>query len=111
MKKFFGSLVLVLMLALVLVGCAPTEKYAEKINDRAKDEKFLTYKQVKAHLGKEDGKVNGLLESYTCTWYKGAKDAEDAAEKVKAGKTVYVLTVTFNGNDNAKLATWTEWSK
>lgn len=116
MKKLLGVL-LVLVLALVLVGCAPSEDYAKKINDAAKSEDYLTYKQVKGHLGKEDeileGKVSVIGISIdsgykACAWYKGAKNQDDAQEKANKGKDVYVLVVTFDSNDKAKSASWSK---
>ena len=116
MKKLLGVL-LVLVLALVLVACAPSEDYAKKINDAAKTEDYLTYKQVKGHLGKEDeiteGKASISIISIdtgykVCYWYKGAKNAEDAQEKANKGKDVYVLAVAFDGNDKAKTAAWSK---
>ena len=116
MKKLLGVL-LVLVLALVLVACAPSEDYAKKINDAAKTEDYLTYKQVKGHLGKEDeiteGKASISIISIdtgykVCYWYKGAKNAEDAKEKANKGKDVFVLAVAFDENDKAKTASWSK---
>ena len=117
MKKFLGVLLVVLAMVLVLAGCAPTEDYAKKINDAAKTEDYMTYKQVKGHLGKEDELTEGkasiigitIDSGYkVCYWYKGAKNAEDAQEKANKGKDVYVLAVAFDGNDKAKTAAWSK---
>ena len=117
MKKFLGVLLVVLAMVFVLAGCAPTEDYAKKINDAAKTEDYLTYKQVKGHLGKEDEilEAKGSLFGITvdtgykyCAWYKGAKNGDDAQEKANKGKDVYVLVVTFDGNDKAKSASWSK---
>ena len=115
MKKFLGVLLVVLAMVLVLAGCAPTEDYAKKINDAAKTEDYMTYKQVKGHLGKEDEIVEAKASAFGitidtglkyCAWYKGAKNGDDAQEKANKGKDVYVLIVEFDGNDKAKGATW-----
>ena len=113
MKKFLGVLVLVFLMTFVLVGCAPSEDYATKINDAAKADDYLTYKQVKSHLGKPDEEnvtQSSLLgiKVTVSTWYKGAKDADDAQAKANKGKEVYSLTVTFNENDKATAAVWSK---
>ncbi len=109
------SAVLLVVLALSLVACGGVSKdYADKVNNAAKEEKNLTYSQVKGDLG--DPAINGVVtlggsgETGVCTWYKGCKTTAEASEKRKNGEKVPSITVTF-ANGKATAAVYNEDSK
>lgn len=115
MKKLL-SLLLVLGLALVLVGCGSvSQNYADKVNKKAEDEKYLTYDQVMKDLGKNPisdltAEGFGVGRSGAVTWAKGCKSADDYDKKLDAGKTVKTITVTFL-NGKATAASYNEAKK
>ena len=107
---FLGALVLVFS----LVGCGVNQKYADKIDEAAKNGEHLTYEEVTKKLG--DATVKGgasvSVVGYTGTdiWYDGCDSLEEAREKYEAGKTVKMITVIFL-NGKAVDAEYSEWVK
>jgi len=109
------SAVLLVVLALSLVACGSVSKdYADKINNAAKEDKHLTYSDVKGDLG--DPAVNGVVtaggsgETGLCVWYAGCKTTSEAKEKRDKGEKVPSISITFV-NGKATVAVYNEDSK
>lgn len=110
---FLGALVLVFSLA----GCGVNQKYADKIDEAAKNGEHLTFEEVTKKLGDDyhvvvggEDKLLGTGFSGTVVWYDGCDSFDEAQEKYEAGKTVKMITVIFLA-DKAQDAEYSEWVK
>ncbi len=111
MKKIFklSMVTLVALLALfTLASCGGvSQKWADKINDKAETDEPYTYDELIKKLGDPTIDISGSLSiggleikpSGVVTWANGCDDKDDYEAALKDGKTVETLVVTFvNGN-------------
>ncbi len=100
MKKII-SLVLATVLLLgtvfALASCSNvSEKYANKINDAAKDKKNLTYEEVMDDLG--DEAIDMTFANHNGGWIvavKGVTSEEDLQEKIENDEEIEGIVVTI----------------
>lgn len=99
MKKFVKclALVLVIIFSLSFIGCGKySDDYAKKIL-----KENYTYYEVLDDLGTpviERGAFGSSGYSGTLIYAKGCKNVSDYQEKLAKGKTIKVLTITFDNN-------------
>ena len=114
MKRFFkvvGVLGVASVVAFSAASCSnATQKYADKINEEAKDDDkvYITYEQAKKKLGKECIDItiaigdsrNGVLVAV-----KGCKNAEEIQAKIENGEDTEGIYITVL-NSNCISATY-----
>lgn len=102
MKKIFKALGAIIASGAVVVSLAScsnvTQDYANKIVEKANDEKNYTYEEVMKKLG--DEAINGTIEvaGYrvgVVIGVKGIKTKEDLQAKIDAGEDVEGIVVTI----------------
>ncbi len=108
MKRFFKAVGILGVASVVAFGAAScsnaTQKYADKINEEAKDDDkvYITYEQAKKKLGKECIDItiaigdsrNGVLVAV-----KGCKSSEEIQTKIDNGEDVEGIYITvLNSN-------------
>ncbi len=90
--KSFGFLALVLVALLTLSGC---NKVTNKNYKKIKTD--MTKTKVVSILGEEMDST--MVGDYTILyWFDGADNYQEAQEKVRKGKTVKYIEVTFESN-------------
>ena len=105
LMKRFSLVAIVFALLLTLASCGISERYANKINDKAADGDHITYEKVVKKLGEKnivDLTVNdpifGSGHSGVVIAVKGCDSWEDVQAKLDAGKTVKGIVITFLGD-------------
>jgi ABC-type metal ion transport system substrate-binding protein len=110
MKKFFKAILAVLTVV-VLASCSKvTDSYAEKVRVAEAKGENMTYAEVIDDLGLPQEEWNLLLVKYS-KWYKGYETTEEAQAALEEGKTVAYIVITFNSDNLAIDAEYTEETK
>ena len=110
MKKFFKAMLAVLTVV-VLASCSKvTDSYAEKIRVAEAKGENMTYAEVIDDLGLPHEEWNLVLVKYS-KWYKGYETKEEAQAALEEGKTVAYIVITFNSDNLAIDAEYTEETK
>lgn len=101
MKKFAkvaALMLLVIMSVALLASCGVSEKSAEKVNNAAKDKKFMSIEECKKAFGDPTLDLTATILGHTggaLVWINGCKNADDVKAKLDAGKELKALTVTI----------------
>ena len=106
--KFVGVIALCLI-SLTLTGCGATQKYADKINEKASAGSHLTYEDVIQKLGNPTIKISTassiIGETGICFWVNGCKNIEEVNQRFEDKKEVKGISITFL-NGKAMSATY-----
>ena len=97
MKRFFKWLVggLAALSLVLLVACSNVnQKYADKINNAAKDGEPITLEQVRKDLGDDRAEII-ILNSGVIISVKGCKSVDDIKKKIDEGKDVEGIIITI----------------
>lgn len=100
--RFLGVCIASVAVAFSLASCSNvSEDYAQKINEKAKEDKKYSYEDVKKKLGDEC--IDGTAEVFgyrggVLFGVKGIKSVDDLKAKVNAGENVEgIVVIISNG--------------